>query len=145
MHELRKSITMHTTNYFNTFIEIAEDCKTSEGEIPPIKGDKKTVANLQFEMLYDNPYKYTSDEVLFEVFSLRKEFTNGELEEQREHYFSKGQPCFRASPLTKSYGWGIHSDAEGKIAMYGAESENYKHFVEDGSIKKVKAMRSTKK
>lgn len=133
---------IHTTNYQNTFIEIAEDCKVIQGEIPPTKGDKKTVANLQFDMLYDNPYMYTSDEVLFGVFAVRKEFEKGELDEQRAHYFSKGQPCFRASPLTKSYGWGIHSNAEGKIAIYGAETKEYKNFQADDSIKKVKAMKS---
>jgi len=136
---------MHSTNYYNTFIEIAEDSKTDRGEMPPIKGDKKTVAYLQFNMLYDNPYKYTSDEVLFGVFAERKEFSQDELAEQREHYFSKGQPCFRASPLTKSYGWGIHSNDAGKIAMFGAETEAYQQFVDDDSIQKVKAMRSKRR
>ncbi len=135
----------HTTNYYNTFIEIAEDCKTDKGEMPPIKGEKKTVANLQFDILYENPYKYTSDEVLFDVFAIRKEFEKGEMDEQREYYFSKGRPCFRASPLTKSYGWGIHSNEEGKIAIYGAETKEYKKFLADDSIKKVKAMRSKRK
>lgn len=133
---------MHSTNYYNTFIEIAEDCPTSLGEMPPIKGEKRTVANLQFEKLYDNPYKYTSDEVLFDVFAIRKEFTKSEMQEQHEHFFSKGQPCFRASPLTKRYGWGLHADAEGKIALYAADSEEYKKFLADDKIKKVKAMRS---
>lgn len=26
----------HTTNSYNTIIEIAEDCKTNKGEMPPI-------------------------------------------------------------------------------------------------------------
>ena len=135
----------HTTNYYNGFIEVAEDCKATQGEMPPLKGEKKTVANLQFEMLYDNPYRYTSDEVLFGVFATRKQFEGREKEEQRELYFSKGQPCFRASPLTKTYGWGIHSVEEGKIAMYGVETEEYQQFLADSSIKKVKAMRSRRK
>lgn len=133
---------MHTTNYFNTFIEIAEDCKFSQGEMPPLKGEKKSIANLQFEMVYENPYKFTSDEVLFGVFAVRKEFNPSEMEEERQHYFSKGQACFRASPLTKSYGWGVHSNAEGKIAIYGAETDAYQEFLADASIKKLKAMRS---
>lgn len=136
---------MHSTNYFNTLIEIAEDSRNLEGTIPPIKGDKKSVANLQFEMVYDNPYKYTSDEVLFGVFAQRKDFAEGELKEQRDHYFSKGQPCFRASPLTKSYGWGLHSNGEGKIAIYGAETEEYKKMQAHATIKKVKAMQSKRK
>lgn len=133
---------MHSTNYFNTFIEIAEDCPINQGDVPPLKGDKKTVANLQFEMLYDNPYTYTSDEVLFGVFAIRKEFQSYEMEEQRSAYFSKGQPCFRSSPLSKRYGWGVHSNEEGKIAIFGSDSEEYQKFLADDSIKKVKAMRS---
>lgn len=132
----------HTTNYFNAFIEIAEDCPVNAGEMPPVRGDKKSIANLQYEMLIENPYKFTSDDVLYSVFAIRKEIPETELEEQREVFFSKGQPCFRASPLTKSYGWGIHSNEEGKIAMYGAETEAYRKFVADQSVKKVKAMRS---
>lgn len=136
---------MHSTNYFNTLIEIAEDSKHQKGEMPPLKADKKTVANLQFEMIYENPYKYNSDEVLFGVFAIRKEFTKGEMNEQRDHYFSKGQPCFRASPLTKSYGWGVHSNKDGKIAIFSADSKEYKKLQADSSVKKLKAMRSKRK
>ena len=136
---------MHTTNYFNTFIEIAEDSPTDKGEMPTVKNDKPTVASLQFDMLYEHPYAYTSDEVLFGVFAIRKGFVPGELDEQRDHFFSKGQACFRASPLTKRYGWGIHSNEKGEIAMYGAETAEYKKFIADDSIKKVKAMRTKRK
>jgi hypothetical protein len=142
---ITKSITMHSTNYYNTFIEVAEDCKATQGEMPPVKGNKKTVARLQFDMLYDKSYQYTSDEVLFGVYAQRKEFTKDELDEQRENYFSKGQPCFRASPLTKTYGWGVHSNEEGKIAIYGVQTPEYQNYISDTFIKKVKAMRSKRK
>ncbi len=36
----------HTTNYQNTFIQTAEDCPATTGEIPPMRGDKKSAANL---------------------------------------------------------------------------------------------------
>lgn len=134
----------HSTNYANTFIEVAEDCPAIKGEIPPLKGSKKTVANLQFEILHKHPYKYTSDEVLFNVFALRKKFNNHELDHRRQLYFSKGQPCFRASPLTKRYGWGIHSNPESKIAIYGIETKAYNDLIKEAAIKKVKAMRSKK-
>ncbi len=133
---------MKSTNYFNTFIEVAEDCPALVGEIPPLKGDKKSVANLQFEMVYEHPYEFNSDDVLFAVFATRKEIPKEDLEEQRSLFFSKGQPCFRSSPLTKRYGWGIHSNKEGKIALFGVESEAYQRFVADESIIKTKAMRS---
>lgn len=135
---------VHSTNYTNTLIEIAPDCPTDSAEIPPLKGDKKSVANLQFDMLRDHPYVYTSDDVLFTVFALRKGFGQTEWNEQRQQYFSKGQPCFRASPLTKRYGWGVHADSEGKIALYPSESEAYQNLQNDSAVKKVKAMRSSR-
>lgn len=133
---------MHTTNYFNTLIEIAEDCPAIQGEAPPLKGTKKSVANLQFEMLHKHPYDYTSDDVLFAVFAARKEISAEDLAVQQHLFFSKGQPCFRASPLTKRYGWGVHSNADGKIALFDVESEEYHQLVEDETVTKKKAMRS---
>lgn len=133
---------MKTTNYSNTFIEIAEDSNATEGEIPPARGKSKSVANLQYEMLHGHPYEFTSDDVLFAVHAERKEIPTAERAEAREIFFSKGQPCFRASPLTKRYGWGVHSDTEGKIAIYGVGSEEYERFVADESVAKKKAMRS---
>ena len=94
----------HSTNYLDTFIEIAEDCPATRGEVPPLKGDNKTVANLQFDLVSKNPYKYTSDEAFFQVFADRNDLTKTEYKDAREKFFSKGQPCFRASPLTKRYG-----------------------------------------
>jgi len=133
---------MHSTNYFNTLIEIAEDSRATGGETPPVKGGKKTVANLQFELIHAHPYEFTSDEVIFSVFAIRKEIPKAEWAAQRELFFSKGQPCLRASPLAKSYGWGIHSNAEGKIAIFGVESHEYQRLAADESVVKTKAMRS---
>ncbi len=135
----------HTTNYYNTFIEVAEDCPAISGEIPPMKGNEKTIANIQFEMISQNPYKYNSDEILFYCFATKKGLTKNELQTEREIFFSKGQPCFRSSPLTKRYGWGIHSNAKSKIAMYGVETNEYKKLVTDKNLKIVKAMRSKRK
>jgi Family of unknown function (DUF6157) len=135
----------HTTNYQNTFIEVAEDCPAKAGEIPPLKKDEKTVSGLQFSMIYINPYKFTSDDVLFQVYAQRNELTKNEYAKAREKFFSKGQPCFRASPLTKRYGWGVHNDKDGKIAIVGVESAAYKKFLKDKSLKVIKAMKSSKK
>lgn len=134
----------HTTNYQDTFIETADDCPVSNGEVPPQKGDLKTIANRQFEMLHRHPYQYTSDDVLFQVYADKNDLTKKEYKEAREAFFSKGQPCFRASPLTKRYGWGVHSDANGKIALYGCETREYKTFAKDKSLKVVKAMKTSK-
>lgn len=134
----------HSTNYMDTFIEIAEDCPAISGEVPPLKGDNKTIANLQFDLVSKNPYKYTSDDVFFQVFADRNDLTQTEYKDAREKFFSKGQPCFRASPLTKRYGWGVHSDQDGKIALYGCETKAYQNFSQDKSLKIVKAMKSSR-
>lgn len=136
---------LHTTNYYNTFIEVAEDCPTQMSQPLSAKVEKQTIADIQFELLVNNPYKFTSDDVLFQVFAIRNDLTQAEHDEARNHFFSKGQPCFRASPLTKRYGFGVHADKDGKIAIFGLETREYEQFVNDDTIKKVKAMRSTKK
>src|SRR5688500_4446588 len=102
---------MKTINYTDTFIEVAEDCPVLLAEIPPQKGDFKTVANLQYEMIKNNPYKFTSDDVIFAVYATRNDIPKKEFDKEKEKFFSKGQACFRSSPLAKRYGWAIHSDS----------------------------------
>jgi len=136
---------MHTTNYQNAFIEVAEDCKLESAEIPPEKGDKKTIANYQFDMIYNAPYEYTSDEILFKIHAIRKEIPSHFLAEERENFFSKGQACFRASTLAKRYGWGFHFDNDKKVAIYPMESAEYQQFKMDEQLEHRKAMRSKRK
>ena len=125
-------------------MEIAEDCPVKKGEIPPIKNTEKTTANIQYDILNNNPYKYTSDEVLFTCYTEKHEINKTDAAKIKEQFFSKGQACFRASPLTKQYGWGIHYNNEGKMALYGCETKEYKTFSKDKTLKKLKAMRLKK-
>nr|WP_295930670.1 DUF6157 family protein [uncultured Dyadobacter sp.] len=135
---------VHTTNYENTFIEVADDCPAISGEVPPMKGEGKTIAGIQYDMIRKNPYQFTSDDVLFQVFAERKDLTESELDEARKQFFSKGQACLRASPLAKRYGWGVHHDEQGKVALYACDSPEYQKFVHDEETKTVKAMRSSR-
>lgn len=134
---------VHSTNYIDTLIEVAEDTKVFQGNIPPTR-DKKTIAEMQYELITQFPYTYTSDELLFKIYADRNEVTEAEYQEAKNNFFSKGQACLRASPLTKNYGFGIHSNHEGKIALYGMETKEYFRFLHDAKIKKVKAMKSSK-
>lgn len=129
-----------TTNYYDTFISIAEDCPVGIAEIPTPKNGKSTIASMQYDMLKNDPYRYTSDDVLFTIYAQRNDIKQNQAE--REAYFSKGQPCFRSSPLTKRYGWGVHSNAEGKIAIYAVGSAEYIAYENDPTQKQLKAMRS---
>jgi hypothetical protein len=44
---------------------------------------------------------------------------------------SKGHPHLHVSPLAKRYGWGIHNNAEGKIALIAVESPEYAQLLND--------------
>ena len=133
---------VHTTNYYNTFIAVADDCPVMAAEIPPQKPNARTIANIQFEMINKHPYKFTSDDVVFECFAEKNEISVGDRKSARETFFSKGQPCVRSSPLTKRYGWGVHSDNKGHVALLGMDSPEYKKMISDKKIEHTKGMRS---
>jgi len=133
---------MKTTNYFNTFIEVADDCPIKIAEVPPQKENGKTVANLQFNMINENPYCFTSDEIIFTIYAEKNCIDKKEYAKEKEKYFSKGQACLRSSPLSKRYGWGIHFDGDGKVAIYPFGSDEYKKYSNDKKLQHIKAMRS---
>lgn len=138
--------TVHTTNCFNTFIRIAEDCPARTGEEPPLRAGSATVATLQYAMIARAPYKYTSDDVVFATSApgraLDAKATRKQRSFARDVFFSKGQACMRASPLGKRFGWGVHADAEGRVAIYAVDSKRYQALAVDPDITQVRAMRS---
>ena len=97
---------------------------------------------MQYELIVEHPYQYTQEDVLFKVFAIRNKIAKKDLKNERERFFSKGQPCLRCSPLGKRYGWGIHCNELGKVALFAMESKEYKKLVNDKTIKHIKAMRS---
>ena len=133
---------MGSTNYASTFIQVADDCPVDTAELPPSRGKAPTAAALQFTLISENPYTLTSDEVLFEVHAIRNSITADARTEAREKFFAKDQACLRSSALGKRYGWGIHHDAEGRVALLPRESPEYREVAADSAIKQVKAMRS---
>lgn len=134
----------HTTNYINTFIEVSSDTRAEVGTTPISKKDIPTIAEMQYKLISSNPYRYTSDDVIFQVHAQRSDLSKSEMDAAKEDFFSKGRACLRTSPLSKNYGFGIHHDKDGKVALYGRETEAYQRFLSDESVKKVKAMRSKK-
>lgn len=135
---------LHTTNYKNTFIETSEDIPVSKAEIPPVKRNR-TLADIQFVMITEHPYKFTSDDVMFECYAQKNDISLKDRADARRDFFSKGQACFRSSALAKRYGFGIHHNSEGKVAIFPMEGEDYKNLVNDDAVTKVKAMRNKRK
>lgn len=133
-------------NYYQTFIAVADDCPVTRSVVPPARGGHKTVALLQYEMLAGNPHGLTQEDVLFETWLRRQDLGDPPEAERaalRGRFFVKSQACLRASPLPKMYGWGLHFDGEGRVALCPMESEAYRRLVAgaDG-VKVLKAMRS---
>ena len=139
----------HTTNYTDTFIAVAPDTSVHKGVVPK-EGAKLSTAARAFALVSKAPYRYTSDDLLFAVYAARTATAASARVSARKAFFAKPQACLRASDLCKRYGWGVHHDSEGRIALFAMESREYATFVAGKDLKGrpivVKnAMRSTRK
>ncbi|SES98447.1 DUF6157 family protein [Paenibacillus sp. NFR01] len=138
-------------SYTNTFIRVAEDCPVETGVIPVSGRERKTAHEIQYELLASAPYAYTHEELLYEVHVRHKAIPETEAKERapeiRDALFAKPHPCLRASMLPKRYGWGVHYDAEGKIAIYAKESPEYDYYATspEAGVTLLNAMRSKRK
>ena len=134
-------------NYVDTFIAVADDCRLKEGIIPPNRTARKSIALIQYELLAKNPYRYTQEDIQFETFIRHKDAPAGEARRSesalREKFFAKPQACLRSSPLPKKYGWGLHFDERGRVALYPIESADYRRL-RGAALKVLKALRSSR-
>jgi hypothetical protein len=137
-------------NYYQTFIMVAPDNPTSEGIVQPVRKGAFTKHRIEYELLSNNPYTYTQEDLIYEVHVRHKAISEEELKNQstqiRNELFQKSQPCLRASMLPKKFGWGLHFDENGKVALYGVESPEYQEFLknEGGKLNMLAAMRSSR-
>jgi len=144
-------LAQHTTCYFDTFIAVAPDSTAESGVAPPVRDPGQlSVASRTYRMIADAPYRFTSDEVIFTVWADRRGVPVEERKLARVEFFSKGQPCLRASDLGKRYGWGVHSDSAGRVALYAVGTAEYDSFTAGSSpldgraVTVKKAMRASR-
>jgi hypothetical protein len=131
-------------NYHNALIEVAEDSPAAVARVPQAQGGRKTKAVIEYELLAKHPYTYTEEDIAFEVHANLHDIPTADRPEERMKFLSKGHPHLRVSALAKRYGWGLHNNAEGKIALIAVESPDYKQLLIDPHTTKVKAFRSTR-
>lgn len=133
-------------NYVNTFIAVAPDTSAKAGTVPPGRSGKKSIAQLEYELISGKPYTLTQEEVQFSVHVQRQGVPAAELKARRtelwSEFFSRSMACMRASPLPKTYGWGLHFDADSKVALVALESPEYKRLLKNSAIRQLSAMRS---
>jgi len=134
-------------DYYHTLIAVADDCPVAESVVPESHTGKKTVAVLQYELLAGSPHVYSQEDVLFEAWLRRQdipEASEAEVAQLRKEFFAKPQPCLRASPLPKKYGWGFSFDERGTVALCPMESAEYQQLLADDTVKVHQALRSSR-
>lgn len=128
-----------------TFVRIADDSPAQQGVVPRQKdGAEPTLARRHYDLLIDHPYEYDINDFNFEIFCQKNHIDEADRESHREAFFSKGHPCMRASPLTKTHGWGAHYNGAGKIAIYPVDSVAYQKLLNDPDNTVEMAMRSAR-
>ena len=121
----------------------APDCPTGTAEKPPPRQNPSR-AVLEYQMLTAAPY--TLDHRAF-THAIHRALaaTSGTPALDVDRFHSKGQPCMRASPLTKRYGWAAHYDAEGKLALVDPASAAFATLSADPGLPVKAAMRSRRR
>ncbi|PZS27122.1 MAG: hypothetical protein DLM61_17290 [Pseudonocardiales bacterium] len=104
------------------------------------------MASTQYAMLAAAPGQWTQEDVLLasspQVRGL--DIDGAELRRLGQEYFSQPRACLRASPLPKSFGWGLHYDADGRITLHAVDSPEYAQLRNDASLTQLRAMRSSR-
>lgn len=151
MVHLYRFAPVDSVDYVDTFIAVADDSTATMGTAPPDTGSSPSVAARTFRLVAEHPYGLTSGDVIFTVSADRRGVPEQERTSARREFYARSQACLRASDLGKRYGWGIHADTDGRIALVGVETPEYAEFVSGkrrsasgAPIKVTKAMRNSR-
>jgi Family of unknown function (DUF6157)/T5orf172 domain len=112
-------------------IEVAEDYPNKYAQEPP-NGTSKTISRIEYELLIANPYKFTERELFYKVHVVHRNRPDLKIDSYN----------IKRSLLVQSFGWGLHRNNEGKLALVAIESDRYKELQE--SIKRTKSYRKNK-
>lgn len=126
----------------DTFIEVADDCPAVHAEVPPARGGRATKALIQYQLISGEPYALTEQEVAFRTHVVMRDIPEADWPTERERFLQQEKPRLRVSPLAKRYGWGIHIDAHGRVALVPVESAEYQRMAADPALRHVRAFRS---
>lgn len=113
---------MRVPSYTNAFITLAPNCPVSAGTVPRLA---TSIAGLEHALLADRPYHYTANDLILEVHRQHKNVGDADLDAFKTFLFAKSHPCMRLSMLPKRWGWGVHCDEYGRMALYGVETDEY--------------------
>jgi hypothetical protein len=116
---------MESVDYVDTFITVSPDSTVDAAAPPEPRGAAPTVASATFELVTQHPYRWRSSDVIFTVWADRRDVPEVERERARAEFYARPQACLRSSELGMRYGWGIHSDHDGRVAIYAVGTPEY--------------------
>lgn len=112
-------------------IEVAEDYEGQYAQEPP-NGTSKTIARIEYELLIAHPYKFTERELFHEVHVVQRNKPHLKIDSYN----------IKRCLLVQSFGWGIHRNREGKLALVVPDSDQYKEL--QGSANRARSYRKSK-
>jgi len=112
-------------------IEVAEDCPVDRAEEPP-DGSPKSIVRIGYEVLIENPYRFTEREFFHEVNVVRRQRSDLKIESYN----------IKQSQVVKAHGWGVHRNQDGMLALVAMESDRYREL--QATVKTSKAYRTNK-
>jgi hypothetical protein len=132
-------------DYAETLIAVAGDRRAATGAIPPERAAGPTVASTQYAILTAARTvgrRGRSARILSA--GSPHDVSETEFSRLREEYFARPRACLRASPLSKTFGWGVHFDADGRVTLHAVDSPEYAQLSIDPSLTQLRAMRSSR-
>ena len=119
-------------SYKSTLIEIGLSSRTTPTAPFRKQGDGETRDMVQYRVLVQNPYFYDYESFLHKVHVDERGKKNLKLDTYK----------LEACELAKRWGWCIHADEEGRLALVGYGSDKYNALLKDESIEQKQAYKS---
>jgi len=107
-----------------------------------MRAGRATKAAIEYELIAGEPYGLTEEEVAFRTRVLMRDIPEADWPAERERLLSQKKPRLRVSTLAKRYGWGIHVDSQGRVALVAVESAEYQRLAADPALRHVRAFQS---
>ncbi len=125
----------------NILITPAPDCPVVQAQQPPQNPARATRAAIEHRLLTNAPYAL-DHKAFSHAIHIKMARESGKTALDFDAFHSKGQPCMRASPLTKRYGWAAHYDADGHLALIDPDSAAFRTLAANPDLPQKPAMRS---
>ena len=114
----------------STLMTPAAKCPASRGVKPTSSRADKTIPMYYYEVLTENPYQFTYEQLNKEVHFKRRSQSHLQVDKYE----------MKRNELCKVWGWGIYQDKSGKLALLARESKEYRLLLADPKVRKLEAL-----